>query len=162
MMSAPQRDAIDEPAAAQQALAVPPRTVTASRAQRETGDQVNRFLLCALVSESAKRIKRNAADVGESLPMPMVVRKVLRSYLQAAADRGGALAGPEVDFAGLQHLNHKILLDEIARHSSDRVKNHERQLARAKQLGDDARVKAEALELEHAIEARDRLAKKFS
>jgi hypothetical protein len=154
-------DAIDETAATQPSLAIPARTDKVPRAQRETGDQVNRFLFCALVSESAKDIKRSAADVGEPLPMPMIVRGVLRSYRLAAADRYGALAEPEVNYAGLRRLNRKILQEETARHSSDRVKVRQRQLACAKQLGDDTRIKAEEDGLKLAIELRDRLTERF-
>jgi hypothetical protein len=132
------------------------------RAQREAGDQVNRFLFCALVSESAKLIKASATGAGESLPMAMIVRGVLRSYRLAAKDEYGALAEPEFDMAGLRRLNKKILRDEIARHSQDIVKTSEARLARAKQLGDDTRILAEKDALERAIELRDRLAEKFS
>ncbi|MGA9768098.1 MAG: hypothetical protein WBV94_03600 [Blastocatellia bacterium] len=127
------------------------------RPQREVGDQVNRFLLCALVSESAKRVKVAAEKIGESLPMTMIVRGVLRSYRVAAKDEYGPLAKPEPDIAGLRSLNEKVLRDEVARHSLDRVKNSETRLAHAKRLGDDTRIKVEKEGLERAIELRDRL-----
>jgi len=135
--------------------------VNTSRAQREAGDQVNRYLFCAIVSQSAKLIKASAANAGETLPMTMIVRGVLRSYRQEAKNRYGALSEPELDFAGLRSLNEKVLRDEIARHSHDRVNNSERQLAHAKRSGDDTNIKANKDGLEHAIELRDRLARKF-
>jgi len=134
---------------------------TASRAQRESGDQVNRFLLCALVSESAKRIKASAEKAGESLPMTMVVRSVLRSYRLAAADQYGPLSDPEPNIAGLKILNEKVLREGLASHSRERVKNSETRLTHARRLGDDSRIKAEKEGLDRAIELRDRLAEEF-
>ena len=128
-----------------------------SSIQRETGDQVNRFLLCALVSESSKSIKASAKKAGESLPMTMIVRGVLRSYLMAAKDNAGPLADAELDIAGIRMLNKKVLKDEIARHSRDRVNNMKRQLAQARRYGDESRIKAVEEGLERAIESHDRL-----
>lgn len=153
---------IDGQGAEKRVSGIQDQTVKASRAQREAGDQVNRYLLCALVSESAKLIKASAEKIGESLPMTMIVRGVLRSYRQAAKDRNEALAEPELNMASLRTLNKKVLRDEVARHSRDRVRDSERQLAHAKKLGDDTRIKSVKDGLEHAIELRDRLAKKFS
>jgi hypothetical protein len=152
---------IDRQAAERRAPDATPQTADVARHQRESGDQVNRYLFCALVSESAKRIKATAEKAGESLPMTMIVRGVLRSYRQEAKDRYGALAEPELNLAGLRTLNDKVLKDEIARHSKDRVKNSERRLDHAKQLGDDTKVKVERNGLEQAIELRDRLAERF-
>ncbi|MEK6301755.1 MAG: hypothetical protein AABO41_13675 [Acidobacteriota bacterium] len=133
------------------------RVTNAFAAEREAGDQVNGFLLCTLISESAKRIKMNAERAGESLPMTMIVRAVLRSYRIAAKDKYGPLSGPELDVAGITLLNDKVLKDEIARHTRDRVRNSEMRLAHAEGLGDDARIKVEKDGLEHAIAVRDRL-----
>ena len=129
----------------------------ASSTQRETGDHVNRFLLCALVSESSKSIKASAEKAGESLPMAMIVRGVLRSYRMAAKDKAGPLADAEFDIAGLRQLNKKVLKDEIARHSRDRVNDVKRQLAQARRHGDESRIKAVEEGLERAIASRDRL-----
>jgi hypothetical protein len=127
--------------------------------QREAGDQMNRFLLCALVNESSRHIKASAERAGESLPMTMIVRSVLRSYRLAAMDKSGPLAGPVVDIDGLKRLNAKVLGSEISRQSRDRVRNSELRLAGAQRLGDVARIKAERAGLELAIESRERLAK---
>lgn len=128
---------------------------------RELGDQVNRFLLCTLVTESSKHIKASAQRAGESLPMTKIVRGVLRSYRLAAMDKSGPLSGSVLDIPGLERLNKQVLASEIARHSRDRVNNSRVLLARAQRLGDDARIKAEKDELEHAIESQDRLAELF-
>ena len=128
---------------------------------RELGDQVNRFLLCALVAESSKHIKASAQRAGESLPMTKIVRGVLRSYRLAAMEKGGPLSGSELDIPGLERLNKQVLASEIARHSRDRVSNSRVLLARAERLGDDARIKAQRDGLEQAIESQDRLAELF-
>lgn len=135
--------------------------VEGSREERDAGDQVNRFLLCTLVSESSKRIKASAEKAGESMPLATIVRGVLRAYRVAAADREGPLAGPDLDIVGLKILNEKVLKGEIARHTRERVRNSEARLARAQRLGDDSRIKAERGELELAIEIRQRLAEVY-
>jgi hypothetical protein len=126
--------------------------------QRETGDQVNRFLLCALISESSKSIKASAEKAGESLPMSMIVRGVLRLYRAAAKDKYGPLAEGVLDIAGLRVLNEQVLRGEIARHSRDRVSNSQRQLALAQRHGDDTQIKAGKDALDRAIAWRDRSA----
>jgi hypothetical protein len=147
-----------EPRRAPAASSWPHPTPPVMPAQREAGDQVNRFLLCALVSESAKRIKTSAEQTGESLPMATVVRGVLRAYRVAAKDHHGPLSQATPDLIGLERLNRKVLHDEIERHVRDRVKTSEASLARARRFGDDAKIKAEVDKLEHAIVRRDRLA----
>lgn len=131
------------------------------RTSRQVGDQLNRFLLCALVNESSRQIKRSAQKAGSTLPMPMIVRGVLRSYRLAAIDECGPLAGPGFDISGLRRLNDGILRCEIARHTRESVKNSEARLARAQRHGDGERIKLERDGLEHAIELRDRLAEKL-
>ncbi|MFY9574944.1 MAG: hypothetical protein WAV20_26370 [Blastocatellia bacterium] len=129
-----------------------------NRSERDAGDQVNRFLLCTLVSESSKRIKARAEKAGEPLPLAMIVRGVLRAYRVAASDKGGPLAGADLDMPGLQKLNEKVLKSEIDRHTRERVKNSEAKLARAERLGDETRIKAERSGLELAVDLRNRLA----
>jgi hypothetical protein len=145
----------------EKALAPRAEVVETSRVERDAGDQVNRFLLCTLVSESSKRIKASAERAGESMPLATIVRGVLRAYRVAAADKDGPLAGPELDIVGLKRLNEKVLKGEIARHTREKVKNSEARLARAERLGDDSRIKAEKGELELAIEVRHRLAEVY-
>lgn len=148
--------AIDEQAAQKQAPDDLPRI---SRAKREESDQVNRFLFCVLVSKAAKGIKGSATDAGEWVPMTMIVRGVLRSYRLAAEHSYEALAEP--DFGLLKRLNERVLRDEIARQTLDRVRISERHLARAEQLGDTTKIRAEKDKLEQAVKLRDRLTKKF-
>jgi hypothetical protein len=124
---------------------------------REGGNQVNRFLLCALVSQSAKQIKARAATVGEALPITMIVRGILRSYRQAAIDDYGPLAKPELDIPGLKKLNDKVLRDEIKRLSRERVTDSQTRLANAERLGDVMRIQSEKVDLERALELLKRL-----
>jgi hypothetical protein len=101
------------------------KLIEVSRSERESGDQVNRFLLCSLVSASAKRIKASAQRAGESIPMTSIVRAVLRSYRLAAKDKHGPFAQPEVDIGGLTGLNKRVLDDEIARQLPGRTRDAE-------------------------------------
>jgi hypothetical protein len=121
---------------------------------REAGDQINRFLLCALVNESSRQIKASAEKAGEFLPMPMIVRGVLRSYRLAAMDKDGPLAGPDFDIGGLKSLNEKVLRSEIARYSGEKARDAKASLARA----DAATIKSEKGAVELSIELRARLA----
>jgi hypothetical protein len=78
--------------------------------QREAGDQINSFMLCVLVSKSAKRIKAGAEAKGVFLPMTRVVRSVLRSYRLVAKDKNGPLSTSNPDINELGSLNKKILV----------------------------------------------------
>src|SRR5262245_14499178 len=73
-------------------------------APRETGDQVNGFLLCALVSASAKRIKVRAKASGLSLPMTNITRCVLQAYLLAAKNHFGPFSATVPDTAALRRM----------------------------------------------------------
>nr|ALS90731.1 MetaGeneMark_Unknown Function [uncultured bacterium] len=126
-------------------------------ALRESGDQVNRFLLCSLISESAKQIKARANRAGEALPMATIVRGVMRAYRVAAKDKNGPLSQTDLDMPGLNRLNDKILKDEILSHSRARVKNGETRLAHAERIGDSVRIKSEQESLDRAIEQRNQL-----
>ena len=119
---------------------------------REPDGHVNRFLLCTLIKESAKLIKASAARIGEDLPMPMIVRGVLKAYRQAAEDPYGPLAAAEPDIAELRLLNKKILREELARYSRDKAKDSEARVTRTQRLGDVTRIRAEQDELERVIE----------
>jgi hypothetical protein len=91
--------------------------------QREAGDQVNGFLLCTLVSESAKRIKTRARRTGISLPMTIITRFVLRAYRLAATDHFGPFSTAALDVPVLHGLDAKILNDVLAYLSVEKVKN---------------------------------------
>lgn len=116
------------------------RLTEISRSERESGDQVNRFLLCTLVSESAKQIKASAQRAGESIPMTVIVRAVLRSYRHAAKDKYGPFSQAEVDRDGLRDLNKRVLDDEIARQQLGRAKNPETRYASGEHPERGARI----------------------
>jgi hypothetical protein len=86
----------------------------ANMVQRESGDQINRFLLFALVSNSAKRIKARAANKGVDLPMTLITRSVLRSYRAAAKVKNGPFATSTPDPQQLEELNKEIFLNLIS------------------------------------------------
>jgi hypothetical protein len=111
----------------------------ASRQLRETGDQVNGFMLCALVSQSAKRIKGRAERVGVSLPMSIITRSVLNAYLIAAKDHDGPFTNAQPDLVMIRSLNEQVLQEVLARQSRDRLSNNRAQPAQAGRFGDDSR-----------------------
>ena len=91
--------------------------------QREAGDQVNGFLLCTLVSDSAKRLKTRAHRAGISLPMTVVTRFVLRAYRLSATDNFGPFATAALDIPMLRLMDAKILEDIFAYQSVEKSKN---------------------------------------
>ena len=121
----------------QQPTAALDDTLDASHHQRETGDQVNGFMLCALVSQSAKRIKGRAERVGVSLPMSMITRSVLNAYLIAAKDPQGPFTNATPDMMIIRALNEKVLQEVLARHSRDRINNNRTPPAQANRFGDE-------------------------
>jgi hypothetical protein len=76
--------------------------------QRETGDQINVYLLCVLVSKSSKRIKARAERKGVFLPMALVVRSILRAYRLSARDKDSPLAAANPNIDELEDLNNKV------------------------------------------------------
>jgi len=135
---------------------------SAPRAPRESGDDINRFLFCVLAVKSVKQIKARAERAGEQLPIAKVVKGVLRSYNRAAQENPGILTGQGLNLTSLRKLNDGVLKDEIARHTQGKVKNSQAQLAQAKRVGDETRIKLAEDILEHAISDRDRIAGKLS
>ncbi|HKY03575.1 MAG TPA: hypothetical protein VJQ56_01730 [Blastocatellia bacterium] len=127
--------------------------------EREAGDEVNRFLLCSLVSQSAKRVKARAETEGEFLPMTAVVRGVLRAYRAAIKVQHEALAGFEADAEKLKDLNTAILKEELKRHRRERVETGKMRVDQAARSGDEAKVKTERDGLERALAARDRFSR---
>ena len=120
--------------------------------RRECGDQVNRFLLCKLVNDAAKHIKANAERAGETLPMTMIVRSVLRSFRLAAMDKDGPLNGSVLDVPALTSLNSKVLQSEIAFYDRARAKRNEAKNSRADRPNENTAA------VENAIKWRERLA----
>ncbi len=108
-----------------QSVKLPPssstETTDASRHTRETGDQVNGFMLCALVSQSAKRLKVRAERVGVSLPMSIITRSVLNAYLIAAKDHQGPFESAKPDLEMIRNLNEQVLQEMLARNSREKI-----------------------------------------
>ena len=120
--------------------------------RRECGDEVNRFLLCKLVNDASKHIKASAERAGETLPMTMIVRGVLRSFRLAAMDKDGPLTGSVLDLPALTSLNSRVLQGEIARYDRARAKRNEAKSARAERPNENTGA------VETAIKWRERLA----
>jgi len=125
-------------------------------------DKVNRFLLCVLVIDSAKKIKTRALDLGEDLPLTTVIRGVLESYNDATAKNRVSLAGSDPNVWSLTRLNDGVLNDELRRHMMKQVKRRQAQLDYAHRLGDAPRIKVQEEALAHATAARDHLAREVS
>jgi hypothetical protein len=125
-------------------------------------DKVNRFLLCVLVIDSAKKIKMRALDLGEDLPLTTVIRGVLESYNDATAKNRVSLAGSDPNVWSLTRLNDGVLNDELRRHMMKQVKRRQAQLDYAHRLGDAPRIKVQEEALAHATAARDHLAREVS
>src|SRR5215475_13928995 len=77
-------------------------------APRSSSDEVNRFLLCALVRESSLQIKRAAEKNGVCLPLERVIKRLLDSYGRAATENPGLLSGPKLDSPFLRSLNERL------------------------------------------------------
>lgn len=127
----------------QQASRFGDEEISAALPSGEAGDHMNRFLLCALVSESARCIRASAEKAGEHLAMPLVVRSVLRSYRLATKDKHGPFADHSPDMPALGRLNERILRAEIARQSQDRMKKSEARPDDGKRLRQEAGVQPE-------------------
>ena len=125
---------------------------------RSSSDEVNRFLLCALVRESSLQIKRAAEKTGVCLPFQRVIRRLLDSYGRAATENPGLLSGPKLDSPFLRNLNDRLCREEIRRYSRETVLNSRILLAHAKRMGDQTRIRAAEEILESALLAEDRLA----
>ena len=121
--------------------------------RRDCGDEVNRFLLCKLVNNASKQIKASAERSGETLPMTMIVRGVLKSFRLAALDKDGPLTGSVLDIPALTLLNSRILQGEIARYDRARAKRNEAKTSRTERPNENTGKAAET-----AIKWRERLA----
>ena len=127
-----------------------------------SSDKVNRFLLCVLVIDSAKKIKVRALDLGEDLPLTTVIRGVLESYTDATARNRVSLAGSDPNVWSLTSLNDGVLDDELRRHMTKQVKRRQTQLDYAQKVGDAPRIKVQEEALARATAARDQLAREVS
>jgi len=138
-----------------------------SNGAREQGfvlntDKVNRFLLCALVIDSAKKIKGQARDLGEDLPLSTVVRGVLECYNTATMENRVSLAGSDPNVWSLTKLNAGVLSGEMRRHMKKQVTRRQAQLDYAHHLGDAPRIQFQQEALAHATTARDQLAREVT
>jgi hypothetical protein len=129
---------------------------SAPRVVRETGDEINRFLLCVLVSKSAKQIKQTAQNSGEYLQTTAIVRGVLQSYRLAAKEDPSLLSGSG-NLGHLGKLNGRILKEQINSSVRERVKDSKKRLSRANRAGDETGIKAAKEELARDIADQDRL-----
>lgn len=127
----------------------------------EPGDGVNRFLLCSLVSRTAKLVKARAERAGERLPMPAIVKGVLHSYQSAAKRSPGILSGSSLNLESLKKLLEGVMKEEVRRYGQEEVRDKRERLAQANRLGDEARIKTETEALERALASRKRLAAEF-
>jgi len=124
---------------------------------RRAGDEINRFLLCALIRESARQIKTAAQRSGVCLPVQRIIRRLLDSYGRAAAENPGLLSGPGFNTSILKTLNEKLCKEQIGRYSREMVLSSQMLLAHAKRIGDQAGINAAEELLESALLAQDRL-----
>jgi len=86
---------------------------------RNAGDEINRFLLCAIIRESAKQVKTTADRSGVFLPVQTIVRRLLDSYGRAAEENPGLFSGPKCNSPVLRALNEKLCKEEIAPRVND-------------------------------------------
>jgi hypothetical protein len=127
-------------------------------AARNAGDEINRFLLCALIRESARQIKTAAEKSGVCLPFQRIIRRLLDSYGRAAAESPGLLSGPKFNASMLRALNEELCKKECSRYSQETVLSRQMVLAHARWIGDQTRIKDAEEALESALLAQDRLA----
>jgi len=127
----------------------------------EPGDGVNRFLLCSLVSRTAKAVKARAERAGERLPMAAIVKSVLHSYSSAAKREPGVLAGSALDLERLGRLIENVMKEEVRRYAQEVVKDNRSRLAHANRLGDEVRIKTETEALERALASSRKLNTEF-
>jgi uncharacterized membrane protein YccC len=87
-------------------------------ASAQVGEHVNRFLLCTLVSRTAREIRAAAERNGERLSLLTITRDVLRSAL-----RGESLGreSPVTSASGLDPFDEDALIDEIGRQLQERI-----------------------------------------
>src|SRR5215470_7650180 len=88
---------------------------------RTAGDEINRFLVCALIRESASQIKTAAERGGVRLPFQRIIRRLLDSYGRAAAESPGLFSGPKFNASMLRTLNEELCKKECSRYSQETV-----------------------------------------
>lgn len=138
------------------------RQETVRPPETHVGGKVNRFLLCSIVSQSARRLKASRSQSNESASVTMIGRRVLRSYLKAALDVDGPLADSVPDIARLGLLNKRIVEDEVLGQAQKRVEEMRGRQGESRRSGDEARIKHDQSGLTNAIAHRDWLENKMS
>ncbi|HZS45630.1 MAG TPA: hypothetical protein VFC63_11040 [Blastocatellia bacterium] len=118
--------------------------------------RVNRFLLCSLVSQSARVLKTSSLH-SQSSSVTMIGRKVLRAYLKVSMDAECPLSDSTLDLTRLGLLNKKIVEDELMAQAQKRVDECRVRHTESKQSLDEAKIKVEQGGLSRAIAHRDRL-----
>lgn len=133
-----------------------------THAVRAADDEVNRFLLCVLVSKSAKQIKDRAWTVGESVPLTTIVRNVLRSYRAAAKESPGLLSGHNLGQVNFGRLNGDVFDEQMRICALERVKYSQSHVDRASQTGDETRIRPEREAHARDIAERDSFANRYA
>lgn len=97
----------------------PPMTQNRSDgASGQIGEHVNRFLLCTLVSRTAREIRAAAERNGERLSLLTITRDVLRSALRGESVEQES---PVTSASGLDPFDEDALIDEIGRQLQARI-----------------------------------------
>jgi len=130
--------------------------------ETHVGGRINRFLLCSIVSQSARRLKASRSQSNESASVTMIGRGVLRSYLKAALDVDGPLADSIPDIARLGLLNKRIVEDQVLGQAQKRVEEIRVRQGESRRSGDETRIKSDQSSLLNAIAYRDWLEHKMS
>lgn len=87
-------------------------------ASGQAGEHVNRFLLCTLVSRTAREIRAAAERNGERLSLLAVTRDVLRSALRGESLERGL---PVTPASSLAPFDEDALIDEIRWQLQERI-----------------------------------------
>lgn len=84
----------------------------------QVGEHTNRFLLCTLVSRTAREIRAAAERNGERLSLLTITRDVLRSALRGESVERES---PVKSASGLDPFDEDALIDEIGRQLQERI-----------------------------------------
>ena len=112
-------------------------SASAPRAMNGSGEPVNKFLLCTLVSGMAREIKARAAHSGRHLPLLKIVRDVLHSRLEENPMENELSADGQL-------LNETELRSEIERRLQEYLRQSQELLIEAKRLDLESVIAAEA------------------
>ncbi|HZS45623.1 MAG TPA: hypothetical protein VFC63_11005 [Blastocatellia bacterium] len=136
------------------------RIETVRPVEKPTGGPVNRYLLCSLVSQSARRIMFSGLH-GHSSSVTTIGRRVLRSYLKASLDTDSPLTDAHFDLTRLGLLNKRIIEEELIGQAQQRVEDSRGRHTELKRTGTETETRIEQNELTKAIAHRDWLTSKM-